>query len=60
MVIKELFPESSVKALDERALSWLPSLDQFELNAVLVSPLIQCLARKFRPLSVRMALGYLR
>ena len=58
MVVKTLIPEPAVEALDERVLRGFARLDQFELHAMLVGPLVQCLAGKFWPWSVRIALGY--
>ena len=57
MVIQALVPEAPVEALDERVLRGFARLDQFELHAMLVGPLVQCLAGKFWPWSVRIALG---
>src|SRR5690606_2644401 len=50
MFIQTLIPEFSVKALDVTILHRLSRLDQLQLNAMMVSPLIQCSASKFRPL----------
>src|SRR5574343_333717 len=50
MVVQTLIPKAAVEALDERILCRFSRLDQLELHTVLVSPLVQCLAGKFRPL----------
>lgn len=43
-------PKPAVEALDEGILRRFARLDQLELHAVLVGPLVQCLAGKFWPL----------
>lgn len=50
MFIQTLIAEFSVKALDVTILNRLSRLDQLQLNAMMVSPLIQCSASIFRPL----------
>lgn len=50
MFIQALILEFSVKALDVSVLHRPPGRDQLQLNAMMVSPLIQCSASKFRPL----------
>jgi len=50
MVVQAFIPKPAVEALDERILRRFARLDQLELHAVLVGPLVQCLAGEFRPL----------
>ena len=50
MVVQALIPEPAVEALNERILCRFARLDQLELHAMLVGPLVQCLAGEFRPL----------
>lgn len=44
VVIKALIPETPVKAFDESVLGGLAGLNHFELNAMLVGPLVERLA----------------
>src|SRR5574343_462369 len=50
MVVQALISESAVEAFDERILRRFACLDQLELHAVLVGPLVQSLAGEFRSL----------
>ena len=50
VIVQTLIPKTAIEALDIGILRRLSCLDQLELNAILVSPLIQRLAGEFRPL----------
>ncbi|SET25504.1 hypothetical protein SAMN05216412_104179 [Nitrosospira multiformis] len=50
MIVQTLVTKAAIETLDIGILCRLSCLDQFELNAILVSPLIQRLAGEFRPL----------
>ena len=50
MVIEALIPEASVEAFDESVLGRFSGLNHLELNPAPVRPLVECLAREFRPL----------
>lgn len=50
MVIKALIPETPVKAFDEGVLGGLARLNHFELNAMLVGPLVERLPGELWPL----------
>ena len=50
MIVQALVPEPPVEALYERILCRFARLDQLELHAVPVSPLVQRLTGEFRSL----------
>ena len=50
MFIQAFIPEFTVEALDVRILRWLAWLNQLQLYAMLISPLIECPAGKLWPL----------
>ena len=50
MIIQTLIPKATVEALNVRILRGLARFDQLELDAILISPLIQCLAGELRSL----------
>src|SRR5690606_20552325 len=45
-----LVAKLAVEAFDKRILRWLAWLNQFQLHAVLISPLVERFARELRPL----------
>src|SRR5512137_2990385 len=49
MLVQALLAQPAVEALDEGVLDRLARLDELQLNAALVGPLIEYAAGKFRP-----------
>ncbi len=57
VIVEAFIPESAIEAFDEGVLGGLAGLNQFELDAVPVGPLVQCPPRELWPRSVLIAAG---